>query len=464
MLVILAGLLQFLAPEVSYQARDRVWETLSGRRGRTYRIALGARTGSNYRVGEALNRHLQTQSGYQLDLLETVLTGNVDALKNAGGVDLATINSADDEAVRADGLYGLAALELQHFFVVVANDSSVQDFRDLTGPVNPGVRDTGDPPTLGERVLEYYGMLSSGSSGAPARVTVVRPKSGNLRDLESGHNVATTRTQFLRSSLMENMLRTGEFRLLPIRDHQALATFLPGTIASVIPSGLYGPARRIPPEPIPTIAVRQLLVARADVPGRVIRDLLDVIYSPRFQRDVQYVLTEESGRNVAGLPLHPAAEIFYRRNDAMTSDRIGRLSFVASAIAGLFAISQFVSRYVRDDRKRRRRGWLDGELSRLQAIRGRIENGASRDAVRDAQREADDVLCGAERDAAMDLLDSDGIHALRSLHRVCAEVGTRRVAALTDTSLPSSTPPVAAGVPPETVNEPDPSVPGTRVP
>ena len=44
-LVVLVGLLQFLAPDVSYQVRDRIAETFSGQRGRTFRIALGARLG-----------------------------------------------------------------------------------------------------------------------------------------------------------------------------------------------------------------------------------------------------------------------------------------------------------------------------------------------------------------------------------------------------------------------------------
>ena len=427
--IVLAAMLEFLAPDVSYQLRDSIAEWLSGQRSRTFRIALGARTGSNYRVGEALNRYLKSNAGYELELVETTSPGNVESLLNpAERLDLATINSADDEAVRAEGLYGLAALELQHFFVVVANENQVQDFRDLSGPVNPGVRTEGDPPTLGERVLEYYGMLAAGPDGIPP-VTVVRPRGGNLQDLESGHNIATTRTQFLRSSLIEGMLRTGRYRLLPIRDHQALATLLPGAIAAFIPSGLYGPGRRIPPQPVPTIAVRQLLVARADLPGRVVRDILDVVYSPRFQRDVQYTLAEESGSDLGGLPLHPAARIFYHRNDALTSDRLGRLSFVASAIAGLFAASQFLSRYRREDRVRRRRRLLAGELSRLQAIRQRIEESPDASAAREALHEADDVLSRAERDAALGLVDIEGIQSLQSLHRVCGRVAERRMTA-----------------------------------
>ncbi len=424
--IVLAALLQFLAPDLSYQIRDGMHEVLAGRRGRTLRIALGARAGSNYRVGEALNRSLEARHGYALELVETTSPGNVDSLVNpAERIDLATISSADDEAVRTEGLVGLAALELQHFFVVVAHDNPARDFRDLRGPVNPGVRTASDPATLGERVLDYYGMQTAGAEGSAPAVTVVRPERGILEDLDSGHNIATTRTQFLRSDLIERMLRDGRYRLLPIRDHQALATLLPGTIASVIPAGLYGPGRRIPAEPVPTIAVRQLLVARADVPGRVVRDVLDVVYSPRFQRDVQYALTETAGRDVAGLALHPGADIFYHRNDAITSDRLGRLSFVASGLAGLFALAQFGARARREDRRRRSRRRLAGELARLEAIRQRIEASPDAASAREALRDADHLLVGAERDAATGLLDAEGIAALRSLHRVCAREGAR---------------------------------------
>jgi hypothetical protein len=73
---------------------------------------------------------------------------------------------------------------------------------------------------------------------------------------------------------------------VPIRDHEALAKSIPGTRPGFIPSGLYGPNRRIPAEPVSTIATTQLLVARADVPGRVVHDLLEVIYDPRVAREL----------------------------------------------------------------------------------------------------------------------------------------------------------------------------------
>ena len=367
------ALLEFLAPSLAYQLRDRVVETASGRRGRTYRIALGSAIGSSFRAGTVLNQHLGDRAGYQLELVSTVAPGNVRLLLDASQhIDLAVVSSVDDDAVRSPGVYGVAALEPQHFFVIVRNDSAVREVRDLTGAVNPGVRDAGHPPTLGERVLDYYGLLTS-TPGTGTPVTVVRPRRGNVEDFESGHMVAATRTQFLRSPLIDEILHTGHYRLVPVRDHEALARSIPGARPGFIPAGLYGPGRRIPAEAVPTLIVTQLLVARPDVPGRVVRDILECLYDPRFARDAQYAFTESSGRDVGGLPLHPAAAIFYGRNDLVTSDRLGRLSFVGSVLVALFTLAQFAIRLRRNDSVRARRRLLGDELSRLEQLRVQIE-------------------------------------------------------------------------------------------
>jgi TRAP-type uncharacterized transport system substrate-binding protein len=418
-ILIVAELLRFLAPDLAYSLNDRAAEVISGNRGRRIRIALGSSVGSSYRVGTILNRYLSTKAGYELELVATSSPGNVATLLDPSQhIDLATINSADDEAAKADGVYGLAALESQYFFVIVPNDSPVQEFRDLAGPINPGVREPGQPPTLGERVLDYYGLITP-AQGAPARAWVVRPNKGNVADFEAGHMAAATRTQFLHGDLIEAFFKSGRYRLAPIRDHEALARSIPGTRAASIPAGLYGPARQIPAAPVPTVAVTMLLVARTDLPGRVARDILDVIYDPRFARDLQFELTEDWGRRVGGLPLHPAADIYYHRNDLLTSDRIGRASFVASGIAALAAAIQFVLRFRRAERLRARRRLLGSEVAKLQTLRHRIEDAADPAEAQALLREADDLLGQAEQDAAADLLDAAAIQTLRSVHEGC---------------------------------------------
>jgi hypothetical protein len=417
---VMAALLQFLAPALAYQLRDRVREIASGSSRRTFRIALGTTTGSSYRMGTVLNRYLQEKSGYQLELVATAAPGNVGALLDRNDrIDLATINSADDAAAQATGVVALAALEPQYFMVFVPNASPVQEYRDLSGAVNPGARQPGQPATLGERVLAYYGLTAPSPEGSAPRVSIVRPRGGMPADFEAGLMTAVSRTQTLHSDLVEGLVGGGGYRLVPIRDHDALARSLPGTRAGFIPSGLYGPHRRIPTEPVPTITTTQLLVGRADLPGRLVRDLLDVIYDPRFARDLQYDLDEENGRSVAGLVLHPAADLFYHRNDLPTSDRLGRLSFVASSLAAIAAALQFAVRYRRNEHVQRRRRLLRSELAKLDAIRQRVEASDHQAEAQALMRDAHDLLSNAERDAASGLLDAQGIDSLRSLHRVC---------------------------------------------
>ena len=431
-LLSLALVLPFLAPDLSYQIKDRVAETVSGNSGRKFRIALGAEKGSYYRLGIILNRYLKEKAGYDLELVATAgVPENVGALLDpARHIDLATIESSSEEGAQAGGVYGLATVGRQYFFVIVPNGSAVKEIRDLAGTINPGVREVGQAPTLGERVLEYYELLASPSTpgGRTPAVSVVRPTGSSVvKDFETRHMGAATRTQFLHAGLIDEILSDGNYRLVPIRDHAALAQSLPGTEPVFIPAGSYGPGRRIPPEPVPTLAVAALLVARPDLPGRVVRDILDVVYDPRFARDIQYELTEDSGHKVGNYPLHPAAQIFYHRNDLLTSDRMGRLTFVAWIIGAAVAVTQFVSRFRRNERKKSRRRLLASELEKLKSIRDRID--ASPDGV-EARRliaEADDILCNAEQDAAVDLVDAEGIQALRSLHGICGRALQQRL-------------------------------------
>ena len=139
-LLSLAAVLQFLAPTLSYQIRDRFAEVFSGNSGRTYRIGLGARTGSDDQLGVILNKYLKEKAGHELELVETAgVPENVGALLDpARGIDLATIESSSDEAAKADGLYSWRWSDGKHFFVVAAEANTVYDVRELAGRINPG--------------------------------------------------------------------------------------------------------------------------------------------------------------------------------------------------------------------------------------------------------------------------------------------------------------------------------------
>ena len=111
---------------------------------------------------------------------------NVGALLDPGSdIHLAATESSAIEGAAANALTALAAVGRQYFFIVPER-SPAREVRDLAGPINPGVRTEGQAPTLGERVLAYYGLLGSpAKAGSVSKATVARPTSrGNVRDFE----------------------------------------------------------------------------------------------------------------------------------------------------------------------------------------------------------------------------------------------------------------------------------------
>src|SRR5688572_11895298 len=95
----LVAVSQFLAPKLTYEIKEGPKESLSGGRGRTYRIALGVSTGSYYRIGVVLNRYLKERAGYELELVETAgVPENIGALLDpARGIHLALTESSSTE-------------------------------------------------------------------------------------------------------------------------------------------------------------------------------------------------------------------------------------------------------------------------------------------------------------------------------------------------------------------------------
>jgi TRAP-type uncharacterized transport system substrate-binding protein len=294
--VVLVALLEFLAPDLSYEIKDRAREWTNARAAKPYRIRTGTMSGSAYRVAETLNRHLRARARYELELVSNSSPASVTETLKGDGPDSAdlTVGNSADRDVGAPGIAGLARLDSVFFFVIVPNDSAVREVRDLAGAVNTGTREQNGPPTLGEQVLEHYELIGP-AARVSERLTIVRPENGNVADFDSGHNVAMTRTQALNSDLIESVLGTGRFRIVPIRDSEALARAISGARAGFIPAGVFGPERRIPPDPVPTLVMSQLLLARTDLPARVVRDILETIYDPTFLREVGARCTRSAG-------------------------------------------------------------------------------------------------------------------------------------------------------------------------
>ncbi len=114
-LLSIAAVSRFLAPNLTYEIKEDIAETVSGNRGRIYRIALGVETGSYYRLGVILNKYLKEKSGYGLELVPTAgVPENIGALLDpARDIHLALTESSSTEGAASTEITGLAAVGRQ---------------------------------------------------------------------------------------------------------------------------------------------------------------------------------------------------------------------------------------------------------------------------------------------------------------------------------------------------------------
>ncbi len=163
----------------------------------------------------------------------------------------------------------------------------------------------------------------------------------------------------MHAPLIEAILETGRYRLIPLTDAPAVSATIPGSQATNLPNGLYGPDRKLPPEgaPFPTLSVNTLLVTRADHNALDVHNILQILYTTRFVKKSNHLeLVETHGRKIFDLPLHSAAHRFYSRHDPVTADRFEIASFfIASLVfAGGLAnhlVRRFKARRTAEQRK-----------------------------------------------------------------------------------------------------------------
>ena len=72
-----------------------------------------------------------------------------------------------------------------------------------------------------------------------------------------------------------------------------------------------------------------------------------------------------------------------------------------------------------NERRTARKRLLAVELDKLRSIRRRADDDVDAAEARALLADADGILSRAEQDAAADLLEPEGIQALRSLHAIC---------------------------------------------
>ncbi|MCP4157383.1 MAG: ABC transporter substrate-binding protein, partial [bacterium] len=291
-----------------------------------------------YRLGRLLKRRLELDESCEVEAQVTNGTlENLERLREKQA-DFAFIQGSlpETESINFGGLSAIAAVGWQYVHILVPNESDIKSFRDLAGKrVSQGPAKSGNA-ALGGLVFDYFPSSAS-----------IQPVYTNISDIDkdfaAGKMDAVFTVYDLRAPVLERLMNTGKYRLVPVHEAEAVAYSIPGCFATHIPHSVYGPDRNIPARsatPFSTLKVKTLLVTRTDMYGYVVQDLLQTIYSTQFIKESGLPeLNEKNGREIFDLLLHPAADRYYRRNDPVTADKY---EIGSALLAGLLFIASIV--------------------------------------------------------------------------------------------------------------------------
>lgn len=352
------GVFFILAPYQANRIRADFADRFHARGQEPLVLATAEEDGAYHKLGGVLRQHLDAYHSYTLDVKATGGSQENLGLLKDGGADLALVQSG--LTMDREDLVALANLGRQYVHVVVPADSKVETFRDLAGRrIGVGI-EGGGAAALADRMLSFFNFGEE--------TTLVYNHNPDLKEaFLDGEIDAAFTVHGLFEPAMEELLGVGWYRLVPVREAEAVSRYLPGIFAETLPPSLYGPDRSIPAADGPlfqTVAVNTLLVCQRSLPSRQVHTVLELIFRGDFLKAARLTgLTETSAREELHLPLHAGAEEFYNRRNPISGDRFEIMSFFLAGIVCLASVFHFLN-------NRRR---AHGQAERRKAIRPYFE-------------------------------------------------------------------------------------------
>jgi TRAP-type uncharacterized transport system substrate-binding protein len=146
------------------------------------------------------------------------------------------------------------------------------------------------------------------------------------------------------------------------------------TFATTIPAFTYGVEPPVPPEPLPSLGNRLLLVAHKDVDPQVVDELIEAIYSSEFAKVIRPPLDSRLMDMPPEFPWHAGALLYQERNQPLVSGAVmdsthKALAIAAAGLSGLFVVWQWL--------KLRAESGVSAEFKRFIRRVTRIEEQAS---------------------------------------------------------------------------------------
>ncbi|MHC5110767.1 MAG: TAXI family TRAP transporter solute-binding subunit [Planctomycetota bacterium] len=329
---------------------------------RAIRIATGESGGQYHKLGEQLKTILEARTGRHVILHETRgSVENAGSLLSAEGGQSADVAIIQGGAVAMEGLAVVAPYYPEVVHVVVRKGRGIRSIEDLRsrtivlGPAGSGMRQSA------LRILRYYGRPESNDK---------REKNYFTSLLSEPSLDAAIVTSGMDNPDLKELLRSGDFDIIPIEMPKAISSQSIHFREYNIPRGYYSVSPPIPAESLTTVATTAFLTVRANSSPKLVTELLRSLYEERLQLAIPLLIPRQEVMGWSPVPLHPVARRYFD-----PQDRIGWLANVMESIVAtkelLFALGAAL--YLIWDRWRRleeqeRRALVQAERARLDAF------------------------------------------------------------------------------------------------
>ena len=326
------------------------------------RLTAGRAAGERYRIAEALRREAARRA-IAIEVVETAGTDEALREVDAGRLDAALAQGGLDLADRPN-LRQVASLHVEPLHLLVKEEIHAEVSRRLSAlrgkVVGLGERGSGTN-RLATEVMAFAGLKPGDFIATTAGYAALQSEPDRSKLPDAVFTVST-----LPSPVARHLVGTHGFRLVPLPffeaftlgaiDGDAGQEHEPGTridrrnvYQAQIPSFAYRVEPGVPPETIPTLGTRLLLVARRGVPTETIERLLEVVYGSPFAQSMQPALDAKILDLPPELPWHDGTAAYVRRNaPAIAGDVVDlvekEISIVAALAGGLFFLGQWLRR------------------------------------------------------------------------------------------------------------------------
>jgi hypothetical protein len=372
-------------------------------------VATGVDSGRYHEIGLALASQMDTHPEFSLTVNPSNGSlHNIDLLRK-GEADFALIQGALPHDLY--DLRGVAVVAQEWVHVLIPNGAPNQNLRSLVAKRIAVGPEEGGSAVFSKTLFDFLGRGRTTQLVYSAMDEIPKMLMDNQAD-------AALLVFGLHAPFIEEQVKRGIFRLMPTPEASALANYMPGVEARLMDSYEYSSVTRST-VPQNGIAVPTLLVCRQDTPDAWVTLALESVYDIRMKKAGRLPkLTEAFGRGVVDLPLHEAADAYYKRNDPVSADRFEVWSFYLAGTIALVSGVHFLLGYIDRRRTNRKRKIIQPYFERMLEFGEAVEKATDIDSLIDLLHEMMSAQRDAEKSWLRGKLDTEHMENLYSVYNI----------------------------------------------